>query len=193
MSIIEQNFNKIPPDIETQMLIAPVLGEMIATQAFAVGEQFIVNSTLYKATKAIAIGDMISVGTGANDNCILSDSITQQLKGEWKDISLSMYVHGTTTPVTHGSSDAIKYKRIGDVVDLNITLSGMEANTDIDVVIASNIPDEIKLENSARIIRAMLVSDFSTGLFANFVMNNSVIRIKTHSGGSAMGEVTYII
>ena len=81
MSMITEEFGVIPPDIQTQMLIAPVMGEMIATRAFAIGEQFIVNSTLYKATKAIAIGDTISVGTGANDNCILSDSITQQLDG----------------------------------------------------------------------------------------------------------------
>ena len=80
MSMITEEFGVIPPDIETQMLIAPVMGEMIATQAFAIGEQFIVNSTLYKATKAIAIGDTISVGTGANDNCVLSDTIAQQLK-----------------------------------------------------------------------------------------------------------------
>lgn len=81
MSMITEEFGVIPPDIQTQMLIAPVMGEMIATQAFAIGEQFIVNSTLYKATKAIAIGDTISVGTGANDNCILSDTISQQIKG----------------------------------------------------------------------------------------------------------------
>lgn len=79
MSMITEEFGVIPPDVQSQMLIAPVMGEMIATQAFAIGEQFIVNSTLYKATKAIAIGDTISVGTGANDNCIISPTISQQI------------------------------------------------------------------------------------------------------------------
>lgn len=79
MSMITELFGQIPNDIETQMLIAPVLSEMIATQAFAINDQFIVNNTLYKATKAIAIGDTISVGTSTNDNCVLSDSITQQM------------------------------------------------------------------------------------------------------------------
>lgn len=79
MSIIKQDYGSLGNDVQTQMLIAPVLSNMVATQPFAIGEQFIVDNVLYKATKAIAIGDAISVGTGTTNNCVLSDSITQQM------------------------------------------------------------------------------------------------------------------
>lgn len=87
-NIIRQDYGALGNDVQTQMLIAPVLAEMVATQAFAIDDQFIVDNVLYKATKAIAIGDAISVGTSTTDNCILSDSITQQMKsGGWTDCS----------------------------------------------------------------------------------------------------------
>lgn len=78
-NIIRQDFGSLGNDVQTQMLIAPVLAEMIATQPFAINDQFIVDNVLYKATKAIGIGDTISVGTSTTDNCVLSDSITQQI------------------------------------------------------------------------------------------------------------------
>lgn len=79
MSIIKQDYGSLGNDVQTKMLIAPVLAEMVATQPFAIGDQFIVDNILYKATKAIAIGDAISVGTGTTNNCVLSDNITQQI------------------------------------------------------------------------------------------------------------------
>jgi len=77
-NIIEQDFSSLGVDVVTQQLIAPVMLGMVANQVFSIGDEFIVNSTLYKATKAIAIGDTISVGTGANDNCVVADTVTQQ-------------------------------------------------------------------------------------------------------------------
>ena len=75
MSIIRQDYGGIGTDIVTQQLIAPVLADMVADRAFAVGEQFIVDSVLYKATSAIAQNDPLVIGT----NCELADSITQQI------------------------------------------------------------------------------------------------------------------
>lgn len=99
MSIIKQDYGSLGNDVQTQMLIAPVLSNMVATQVFAVGDQFIVDNVLYKATKAIAIGDTISVGTSASDNCVLSDSITQQIQNQrisYKDVALGTATIGAS-------------------------------------------------------------------------------------------------
>ena len=57
-------------------LIAPVETGATASQAYAIGEQFILNGTLYTATAAITAGGTITI----NGNCTVSDSVTEQLK-----------------------------------------------------------------------------------------------------------------
>ena len=75
-NIIRQDYGTVGTDVQTQMLIAPVLAEMKADRQFAVGDQFIVDSVLYKITQTISvIGTPLVVGT----NCAVSDSITQQI------------------------------------------------------------------------------------------------------------------
>jgi len=76
MSIIKQDYGSLGNDVQTQMLIAPVLAEMVSDKAYAVGEQFIVNNVLYKITQAVSGANVpLVVGT----NCEVSDSITQQI------------------------------------------------------------------------------------------------------------------
>lgn len=75
--IIGQDFANALTDVPTQMLIAPVLPTMVSDRAYAVGEQFIVNSVLYKITQAVsASGVALVVGT----NCAVSDTVTEQIK-----------------------------------------------------------------------------------------------------------------
>lgn len=75
--IIGQDYANALTDVPTQMLIAPVLPTMVSDRAYAVGEQFIVNSVLYEITQTVSAADVpLVVGT----NCKLSDSITQQIK-----------------------------------------------------------------------------------------------------------------
>ena len=76
MAIIKQDYGSLGNDVQTQMLIAPVLAEMVSDRAYAVGEQFIVNNVLYKITQAVSGANVpLVVGT----NCEVSDSITQQI------------------------------------------------------------------------------------------------------------------
>lgn len=85
--IIGQDYANALTDVPTQMLIAPVLPTMVSDRAYAVGEQFIVNSVLYKITQAVsAAGVALVVGT----NCAVSDTITQQIKGLIKTKTFSM-------------------------------------------------------------------------------------------------------
>ncbi len=79
MSIIKQDYGSLGNDVQTQMLIAPVLAEMVSDRAYAVGEQFIVNNVLYKITQAVSAADVPLV---VGSNCEVSDSITQQMKPE---------------------------------------------------------------------------------------------------------------
>lgn len=58
-----------------QSMIAPVETVATASQAYAIGEQFILNGVLYTATAAISAGGTITIG----GNCTASDSVTEQI------------------------------------------------------------------------------------------------------------------
>lgn len=60
-----------------QQAIAPIEASSTASQAYAIGEQFILNGLLTEATAAISQGDTIVVGNAGNAK--LSDSVTDQL------------------------------------------------------------------------------------------------------------------
>lgn len=63
---------------QTQELIAPVQNTLIADRNYTVGQQFILNGTLYKVTTAITSGNPI-ITSGSSANCELADIITEQL------------------------------------------------------------------------------------------------------------------
>lgn len=63
-----------------EQMIAPVETSTTASQAYAIGEQFILNGTLYTATAAITAGGTITI----DGNCTASDSVTEQI-GEFHD------------------------------------------------------------------------------------------------------------
>ena len=73
----------------TQEKIAPVETSNEAENAYAIGEQFLLNDVLYTATAAIAVGDTIEDGT----NCVASDELVKQLANHKKNTSNP---HGTT-------------------------------------------------------------------------------------------------
>lgn len=57
-------------------MVAPYEATTTASRAYAVGDQFIYNQTLYTVTVAIESGGTITVGT----NCVASDSLVDQIK-----------------------------------------------------------------------------------------------------------------
>ena len=61
-------------DRATQKLIAPIQEDLTAVQAYAVGEMFIFNNVLYKATSAISLGDTIAIGTNADVAGTIADA-----------------------------------------------------------------------------------------------------------------------
>ena len=63
-----------------EQMIAPVETSTTASQAYAIGEQFILNGVLYTATAAITAGGTITIG----GNCTASDSVTEQISNGWK-------------------------------------------------------------------------------------------------------------
>ena len=58
-----------------EQMIAPVEISTTASQAYAIGEQFILNGVLYTATAAITAGGTITI----NGNCTASDTVTEQI------------------------------------------------------------------------------------------------------------------
>ena len=67
-----------------QSMIAPVETSTTASQAYAIGEQFILNGVLYTATAAITAGGTITV----NGNCTASDTVTEQIANAGSGITL---------------------------------------------------------------------------------------------------------
>ena len=102
-NIIRQDYGTLGTDVQTQTLIAPVLVDMVADRAFAVGDQFIVDSVLYKATAVIAQDDPLVVGT----NCKVSDTVTQNIKSVVDQINTNEA--RTFFKITHTNMNADAY------------------------------------------------------------------------------------
>ena len=64
-------------------MIAPIQTSLVASQAYAIGDQFIYNGLLYKATADISSGGTITIG----GNCELSDTVVKQI-GKTYDVNL---------------------------------------------------------------------------------------------------------
>lgn len=80
-------------------LIAPVETSTTASQAYAIGEQFILNGTLYTATAAITAGGTIVI----DGNCTASDTVTEQIHEE------HFNVQGTAISLLDYSTDTNPY------------------------------------------------------------------------------------
>ena len=74
-------------------MIAPVETSTTASQAYAIGEQFILNGVLYTATAAITAGGTITIG----GNCTASDTVTEQINTLKKLESISVTADGVKT------------------------------------------------------------------------------------------------
>ena len=82
-----------------QSMIAPVETSTTASQAYAVGEQFILNGVLYTATANISAGGTITI----DGNCTASDTVTEQIHEE------HFNVQGASVSLVDYSSDTNPY------------------------------------------------------------------------------------
>lgn len=62
----------------TQDLIAPVQDDLVAKQAYAIGDLFIFNNGLYKVTTAIAQGGTIIIGTASGCNADVARTVAEE-------------------------------------------------------------------------------------------------------------------
>lgn len=90
--------------------IAYVENELYASRAYAVGQQFYLNGSLYKAKAAIASGATFTIGT----NCELADCVTEQLR--WVDITSSITFQ---TGITWNTNRTY-FKRCGKLVKFQL-------------------------------------------------------------------------
>lgn len=67
------------PSSNVEQMIAPI-EQATASEAIAIGDQFIYNDILYEATAAIAQGGNIIVPPNAGANCKVSDTLVKQIK-----------------------------------------------------------------------------------------------------------------
>ncbi len=70
---------------KTEDLIAYVQTTLTASKAYAIGDQFVYNGLLYKATAAIAQGGTIVI----NGNAVLADSVTEQINKLFKTVTVT--------------------------------------------------------------------------------------------------------
>ncbi len=92
-----------------ETIIAPVEASLTASRAYAIGEQFILNGTLYTATATITAGGTITI----DGNCTASDTVTKQIETKLPWINLS----ATTVTVDQsyaGSTSGTLYTTTGD-------------------------------------------------------------------------------
>lgn len=76
-----------------QQSIATIQTTFTASKNYAVGEQFVYNGLLYKATTTIAQGGTITIGS----NCALADNVTEQIRNANKPTSVPFTpVYGVT-------------------------------------------------------------------------------------------------
>jgi hypothetical protein len=70
-----------------QQMIAPIQTTLTASQNYAIGEQFVYNGLLYKATAAIAQGGAITI----DGNCESAENVTEQILkiGNWESFEVT--------------------------------------------------------------------------------------------------------
>ena len=76
---------------EAESLVAPIETSSTASQAYSIGDQFIYNGLLYKATAAISSGGTIT----PNGNCTVADSVVNQINNLIKTASYTATSHAT--------------------------------------------------------------------------------------------------
>lgn len=119
MAIIRQDYGQMT-DVITQQLIAPVLGAMVADRNFTIGDQFIVNNTLYKITAAtVASGTDLVVGT----NCAVSDTITQQMKD-----TVMASITATSSMTYAEALGSLGVNLVGEEIDKHLSSLKLNAN-----------------------------------------------------------------
>ena len=108
-------------NIATRQTIAPIETTLTASQPYAIGEQFIYQGLLYKATAAIAQGGTIII----DGNCELADSVTEQING-----------------LNNGLIGFFDTAHITDFTDFNITSYVATINCWVRVYLASSSNSE---------------------------------------------------
>lgn len=133
-------------------LIAPVEASTTASQAYAIGEQFILNGTLYTATAAITAGGTITIG----GNCTASDTVTEQI-GQLNVKVTSNVLTGVSTKYTIPSE--IRYQKnryvtyMGKFTFLNLTIVCVTPTSSSEAVV-SGLPNPIDDFDNTFIISA---------------------------------------
>lgn len=87
ISTINSNITTINSNKANQTVIATRQANLTASRAYAIGEQFIYNNTLYRATAAIAKNATITIG----GNATAADNITTQISNLNKYAKVNFY------------------------------------------------------------------------------------------------------
>ncbi len=155
----------------TESNIAPIESSTTASQAYAVGDQFILNGLLYKATAAINQGGTIL----PNGNCALSSSVTDQL-------SKATVMPNLTIQSPH--TGAVSGKRIGTnfgFVDMELQLDSSALNHDVLILWGMALPIE----------SMFLTLPMVNGQNLNCVLNNNGELRTYYPGATALGRVDH--
>lgn len=113
--------------------IAPVQTNLTAKQAYAVGEQFVYQGKIYKATAGISNGGTITI----DGNCVLDNDVTALIRNQGANLQAFMPIFGTT-------------KGRGDLTDaLEIDLSSADGSLNKVAYVyssyTSNMPSDINI------------------------------------------------
>lgn len=138
-----------------EQMIAPVETSTTASQSYAIGEQFILNGTLYTATAAITAGGTITIG----GNCTASDTVTEQINTIKQGESVSVTADGVKTyrqllnnlysllditKITYNS-----YMKYGNYIyGLTLSMSGLYQYTVASIASSSTFIQKISVQST---------------------------------------------
>lgn len=140
----------------TSQMIAPIETTLTASLAYAIGDQFIYNGLLYKATAAITQGGTITI----DGNCSLADSVVKQINTMNSDTG---WVRTNPTSAT----DLTQYRKFGNVVTVFVRL---DQNNVANNTLIATLPSEVKPSF------ALDVANYSNNDFVHIDEDGKIIK-----------------
>ena len=171
MTNAENNIDDVRSDLE-DMIVAFNEPTATSTHAYAIGDYFIYNDVLYKATAAIAIGDTIV----PNTNCTATNVMTEVAAGGGGSVEAADV---TLAPITGMSADDVQE----GIEELKTGLNGKEDKTG--TIYNSN--NRVILTNYSSSNRYTCTSDGYVNIDTGSTNNNAASYHIYDSAGTRIG------
>lgn len=169
-----------------------------STHAYNVGDYFIYNDVLYRATESIAIGDTIVPDT----NCT-TDNVTTEIKGIKSKISYTTHGYTWNTDnnafyaTAENANSTMRVRSRSGIVGINFNLISKGVLSEDTQYVIATLP--VNVRPPYRVINGVNIYSGNNLIgLGKLSINDGVISvifddIKTHSEAYLQGEINFII